>query len=520
MQLGFLATVPKDQSWTASSYRPEVRLAETKLAQVFSSRPLDEAFEIIQGFRHPREEDGHGEPFVRGRDLSANVILDKGQLAKFRSEQAVPERARIQSGDVLLQRIGARPQAVIAGPELENCVAGDTIVILRPRSETSDSPLLVQFLRSMQGQELLLSRAQTATAPTLRLSALRTLPIPILSGTIATDLDQLQTVEQDLRTRADKLASMRLQLFSADSSEDLSLRLKDIRQSALAIEASIQQAETAEFQIRNFYPFPLAYPYRTLASPTVLQERYKEQLRVAENILAFLGSVSLALVDSSHHASLHDTLKQAWQGGISPGHWRDISQKTGKLFETDQNNKLALSLASLWRPQGRNRFPKNIEKLIKAKNDFKHDRGPRIEEDYEEATKEVGVLVDEVMSELSFLTEYPIRLITDLDGVRGSRRVVVQTLRFVGDHPGLIQERLEYPETLTKGDLYIQIQEGNWKSLFPFLSAHNCPHCKYRETYFIDRWNRAGGKTILKSFERGHTTEDNETASSLSNWIS
>src|SRR5579859_3721168 len=49
------------------------------------------------------------------------------------------------------------------------------------------------------------------------------------------------------------------------------------------------------FQIRNFYLFLLAFGYRQLSSLTTPQDHYRELLRVAENILAFLGSVSLAL---------------------------------------------------------------------------------------------------------------------------------------------------------------------------------------------------------------------------------
>jgi hypothetical protein len=515
---GFLARVPQSQPWTLSRYRPEVKLAEAQLEEVFSSRALSDLFDIIQGYHHPREEDRYGVPFVRGRDLSSSP-LGKEQLAKFKSGQLAPERAMIRTGDVLLQRIGAKPQCLVAGPELEGVAAADTVVILRPNSESADPALLVQFLRSTIGQDLLLSRAQTATAPTLRLSALSSLPIPSLSGVVSNDLDELQAIEQDLRSRADKLASMRLQLFSADSAENLDLRLKQIRQSALAIDASIQQAETAEFQIRNFYPFPLAYPYRTLSSPTVLQDRYKQQLRISENILAYLGSLSLALTYPNQLAELPLLLKQAWQGGISPGHWRDISQKTSELFRSDADTKLAVSLGSLWKARGGNKFPKNVEQLIKAKNDFKHDRWPIIEEEYKDATESLEKLLEEVMIALAFFTEYPIRLVTDLDGVRGSRRVIVQALRFVGDHPALIQELVEYPETLIKGDLYVEMQEGSWKALFPFISVHNCPDCKYRETYFVDRWKRAEGKAILKSFERGHTIEHREIAASLTEWI-
>jgi len=229
--------------------------------------------------------------------------------------------------------------------------------------------------------------------------------------------------------------------------------------------------------------------------------------------------MSLALIDPMDRPALSEILKQAWQGGASPGHWREIGQRTAKLLTSHTTQKLALSLSFLLATKRGNRFPECIENLIKAKNDFKHDRGPKIEEDYIEATERVSGLLSSVMEGLSFLTEYPIRLVTDLDGVRGSRRVIVQTRRFSGDHPALPQEKLEYPDTLTKGDLYVQVQDAIWVSLFPFISVHNCPHCKYQETYFVDRWNRTADRATLKSFERGHTIEDSEIANSVGNWI-
>jgi len=100
--------------------------------------------------------------------------------------------------------------------------------------------------------------------------------------------------------------------------------------------------------------------------------------------------------------------------------------------------------------------------------------------------------------------------------IRGSSRIVVQTLRYVGDHPGLPQDRLECHTILKKNDLYIQIAHDSFISLFPFVTVQFCPHCKTRETFFIDRWD--GEKARLKSFERGHTLDNSEIGNALSDW--
>jgi hypothetical protein len=77
---------------------------------------------------------------------------------------------------------------------------------------------------------------------------------------------------------------------------------------------------------------------------------------------------------------------------------------------------------------------------------------------------------------------------------------------------------LEYPEPLPEGDLFIEVNKRRWVTLFPFISAHNCPNCKTRELYFIDKWQGQGKPAILKSFERGHAEEKTEIGQGLTTW--
>ncbi len=94
--------------------------------------------------------------------------------------------------------------------------------------------------------------------------------------------------------------------------------------------------------------------------------------------------------------------------------------------------------------------------------------------------------------------------------------MIVQSLRYIGDHPGMTQERTEYPDPLTKNDLYVQLRQDRRVSLDPYLTVQNCPSCKTRETYFIDRWRGKGEVAHLKSFERGHVEQSPEIGTGLS----
>ncbi len=72
-----------------------------------------------------------------------------------------------------------------------------------------------------------------------------------------------------------------------------------------------------------------------------------------------------------------------------------------------------------------------------------------------------------------------------------------------------------FPKPLPKGELILDLGNQNWVPLYPFVIASNCPRCRYRETYFIDRWNSKEGTTLMKSFERGHIEERTDVSDSL-----
>jgi hypothetical protein len=164
------------------------------------------------------------------------------------------------------------------------------------------------------------------------------------------------------------------------------------------------------------------------------------------------------------------------------------------------------------------KFRERVEYLIKAKNDYKHDRGPKTDEDFSRETVNIREVLQECMQDLPFLTEHRIRLIRDVTGVRGSRVVSLNTLICMGDHPGLAQHQLTYPEALIKNDLYIEVESDRWVSLHPFLVPYNCPQCKNREFYFIDKWPEKQKAATVKSFERGHTQNVSDIVSALSSW--
>jgi len=91
------------------------------------------------------------------------------------------------------------------------------------------------------------------------------------------------------------------------------------------------------------------------------------------------------------------------------------------------------------------------------------------------------------MEALSFLAQYPIRLVQDFDLDRSSGEFSLKCLRLAGDGPGFPQERVLFSRAFTNGDLLLDLGHQKWVPLHSFIVASNCPRCRYRETYFIDR---------------------------------
>jgi hypothetical protein len=119
------------------------------------------------------------------------------------------------------------------------------------------------------------------------------------------------------------------------------------------------------------------------------------------------------------------------------------------------------------------------------------------------------------MEAVAFLAQYPIRLIQDFDIDRRNNEFVLKCLRLTGDDPGFFQERVVSPEVLPRRDILLDLGNQNWVPFYPFIIASNCPRCRYRETYFVDRWNDREDTALMKCFEREHTEDRDDVSEFL-----
>lgn len=128
-------------------------------------------------------------------------------------------------------------------------------------------------------------------------------------------------------------------------------------------------------------------------------------------------------------------------------------------------------------------FGRDVDALIRAKNDFKHDRGPKTLEDTMATSNDVQEMIRRCMETLDFLTDHPVRGLDD---------------------SGM--------------DLYLNTGEDGRLPLWPFLVSGTTWGCGGEKIYFVDAWDTRKGTARLKSFERGHTMNSAEVAQALSDW--
>jgi hypothetical protein len=139
------------------------------------------AFEVIGGARFPRGiDDDEALPVIRGRNI-AQAPRSVADLERFRYPDPLPDRAIARTGDILIQRIGNAPSCLLVSDELQGCLVGDTVLILRAKTENVDKTAVYLFLSSAQGRNALSMVASGTTIPQLTLRAVSS-PLAFRSG--------------------------------------------------------------------------------------------------------------------------------------------------------------------------------------------------------------------------------------------------------------------------------------------------------------------------------------------------
>jgi hypothetical protein len=463
--------------------------------------------------------DDGGIPLIEPPSLRhSGLDLDQAVLIPHRG---IPKHAYVQPNDILMARSLAERSLVLLNRHDQPAVLAESVLAVRPTQNDVPPEFLVEYLSSPTARKLLKSQASFgADGHSLQLTAaaLETLPVPIIDPEHMQAVKQLQEVEHAVRAKADEMQATRRRIFDSANKRDLVTQLDRLKSRGRLLIANLQTLESLDHQIAALYPLPIAFRYRLLASASDPDDLYREQFRFAENLLAFLGSLSLAVLQPQDRPMAAAKLDH----GMTVGKWRDVVEEAARALRSYADNPLALAIGRLNIATKHKGFGADVEKIINARNEWAHPgEGPELTDDIAEASSVQRDRIAHCLEALSFLPDFPIRRIRLVDhGRSGDWRFKCSVYR--GDNAGLPQEdilfRSELPEGELMGDLFVDLGKERWVSLFPVITVQKCTRCRSLETFYVDSWDRRRGSAGLKSFERGHAASDPEVTARLEDW--
>ena len=537
-QRGLSAVVPtaevaaRDADLSPSAYVPLVEV-ERFMGGRGRRVALAEVAQVLPGQPVPGDRDDEAEPVVKARDVRDRAVaLDELDRVAVTGDRDGLVACR--PGDVVLPRVAARAAAAVPD-DLEGALADQSVVVLRPRPpDPSVTGYLVELFNADLGRALLKTASTwSGPAPRLRPERLAALEVPVPEDAVLALLADVRQAERGLDAQTRRVRGLRDRLFSLDDPDRFDDEVRRLRAEAEVLSRGLGETDSAAYRVRNFYPFPLAYRYRELDGIADVRARYKALLNVAENTLAFLGSLGLALAAAAHALDVK-TLDQAralWQGGMTIGDWQTLAYNTAKTLRThgERTGPAASDYSGVWfkgRGTKTSDFYRTVERVVGLRNDEHHDRGPVTETDYDRDGTALRDALDDLFEGLGWTVAYPLRLVERVDA-QWDGGLLAETLRYTGDHPGLQRETVPVPAPLVRGHLYVETGDEAPLSLYPFITVQSCPACKRRETYYVDYWNGPDNRTDLKSFERsgsdhqlaGSAAEARRVSADLATWF-
>lgn len=485
-------------------------------------RRLGDVVSIHRGDRLSTSDDGELE-FVMAGDIDQEELHVGAPEGKADVEEIDREPSNLttcKEGDVLLK--GTEPfDAAIATEDLEGVPVNQQVFILRLSDEYDQlRRFLPEFFQSDTGHRLLSSFAGGTTIPRLRMTDLPDMPIPVPRSSFLGLIENLHRVEERLETKRDRLSELRHQLFDLKDPDRGEGHVRGLSSSVRALSDSLVQTNNITYRIQNFYPFPIAWLYRSLTTVQESATLREELVRTAENLLGFLGCVGLSVIEhekglpEGSDAPGKDWLRGLLQGGVNFGDWQEIAYMTGKYLRKNGNTDLGQDYASIWfeGSSGSNTssFFQTTRDLASKRNLDKHGGGATPVE-REERRNDFQGMVEEAYEAVSFLMKYPLHFVAEIDQPFGSEEFEVTALRYNGDHPAMeVEDGIRLPHPVSKNVLYMESGGDRWIPLHPWIAVTNCPECKRRETFLIDGGNLRESRCKYKGFENGHPLPEGE----------
>jgi hypothetical protein len=461
-------------------------------------------------------------PVVSGRQILADGSFDEevfheegpGPGPRYWQGSPPPDNVHLIPGDVCLSRFfpdnlqgtGLR-FATIPDTESNWCL-GQNMIRFRfnPTVPVSVQNFVLTYLRSPEAADWLRSRSGGIH---INLHLLEELPVPKPDDSTLAALDRLVAARRMFEEWAHQLSDLQRRVFTFSSLQETRKELLEVSARAEQRLAAAIAAETLAWRVRNLYPHPLAFRYRTAELLPVGIEKYLAVLEAGEACLAYLALMGCVFCEAANPrlsiayvSEMIGRLRQRPDSGVSMGDWIAVVKElnTGRHFKSLGAMDPFFEVCSFL--DDNPDLEAAIRGLKTKRDNFAHNRRPHeaeLDTKIDEAERELDVLY----AHADFVTRYPLREVLYVQPLGRQLRGTYNCADLIGDHPIAGVKTAEYKGSPPSIGLHIIDQHGHPHLAEPWLVRKHCERCKFPETYIVDRYMR-DGRILYKSLERGH----------------
>jgi hypothetical protein len=514
VQRGRLASTP----WLIEGFSRAYSAIASDAAHLGELRPFEELADFLVGgvgisraseaFR--RVEEGQECPdgyidVIGGGSIRLGGLALPGRFWAKRDQ--VPERALVETGDIVLRRIVSSRDA--SGPKVVAAVVPDGVeatfdthvirIRWKPSVPHAARELILAWLASEQGS---ISLSARHVGLHLQSETLRRLLVPLPSDLLLRALDELKGIEDWYLERAAAVRDARGAIFGAARYGDV----VPLVVSAQRLEGErVRAAEDSQrfaYRVRNYYPHPIALRYEKISTVQDGEERSELVLDCAEHIVHFLalcGLVQLRALRPTESipsrclaSSLRTNARMSW--GASWGAFQEA-------VAASKNGDNALALPFPGMSIALDEHLEDGERLLRAqRNSRSHlHRTP----DSEGLSRRLSEALDVLLRGVAFLTDVPFVFVQDyaFDELSRQRTGALEFLR--GASVVFERRHTVVGAELPRGALGLLGHDGAFHAVGPWLIQRACEVCKRPEIFLFNRFERDIVSYV--AMETGHT---------------
>lgn len=446
-------------------------------------------------------------------DLEVADVQD-GTPAKYWQGGQPPDAMQLLPGDVCIPRIfeptpnrlGRR--AAVFPQGAGTWYLGPNLMRFRFNANIKElvRAFVVAYLRSPQAAGWLAARSSSIWIGRYQLSQL---PVPLPDESTQAALDRLVRAKGTFELWARRLSDLQNDLFSFASPQESRLKLLEEGARAEQRLAAAEAVETLSWRVRNLFPHPLAFRWRSAEIQTEGNDKYLALLEAAESCIAFVALMGCIICEVvadgrqiSYLATVIERLRQRPDSGVSLGDWIAILRElnTAQRFDSVGPSTPFFEVCSFLRENAH--LDDAITRLKVKRDAFAHHRRPS-EGELPSAIQEVATDLETLVSKIDFLTRYPLRDILFTQPVGRQSRGTYRCKDLTGDHPIPSVKTCDYEGPAPAVGVHVIDQFGFAHLAEPWLVRRRCENCGFEETFVFDRYLR--DRSIrFKSLERGH----------------